>query len=75
MKKMLIPTLVPVVLLGLLVVSASWFISTRNDRILQELTKACIDRGYNASSSTEDGLFRTQVTFHCVASSSSATRQ
>jgi hypothetical protein len=75
MTKILIATLVPVVLLGLLIISASWFLARKNDRVVQELTKACIDRGYIPTSSTENGFLSSHVTFSCVKGASSASTQ
>ena len=75
MTKMLIATLVPVALLGFLVISVSWFLSERNDRIVRALTQTCVDRGYIASSSIERGFLTSHVTFHCVKSTSRVSSQ
>ena len=70
MKKYLILSVVPGILMALVVgsvlVVASRMIASKHEKTVQYLTKLCVEHGMVPSSSVESGFLSTHVRFSCV---------
>ena len=76
MKKYVIVTLGPLLIIGLAVVSVPWLlarmIEKTDEKTAQDLASYCVERGYVASWSVETGFLSSHVKFTCLTKASSA---
>jgi hypothetical protein len=72
MMKYLMIAIAPLIFLGLVVVSLTWFLAKKNERTVQDLARRCVNHGMTASWSVESRLLNSHVKFSCVAKASSA---
>jgi hypothetical protein len=65
-KKVLIGTVTPILVAGLVLVTSSWVINQRTLAAKEALFEECVNRGKNATWSSEQVFLFTTVEFTCT---------